>query len=500
MGSRRAGIAAPKASALPSHWGTAWGEPSPFYRRQLVEISSLTERLAENLPLVCLDRELGPLVGPGDNNVEPVHRWYSFKESFSHRLPGFVIDRLGIDTAGRAADVFGGVGTSTVALRGRGFDEVIGVEYSPFAHFVGKAKLDWVRLDPSRMARLIPQALAYETRDDLEPPTLSAFSNDEIFDTQRLQSLLAAREHIRALEARPTERSALLLGLASVIEDASGAMKDGRALRILRGRQRVSKLLRCRRGLEDSGDFVRDALARQFWAMKEDLDDLASHRADIRKAPAHHLRGDARELAEVKLSPRKPALTAGSVSFSVFSPPYLNCIDYSEIYKLELWLLEMISDQSSFRELRLGTLRSHPSVEFPDRGYMATEDAPVSELVSLVSSFIERNSARPGIGRMVRNYFDDMYRVLAQQAWVLEPGAWMVCVVGNSTFSRRLAKDGDKEEVWRIPLLTDVILAQMAEAVGLEGVQIWSARDLRARNVRGGRAREAAVVARKPPE
>lgn len=484
-------------SSLPADWEDSWGEPSRFYRRQLAEISTLSARLAAGIPLVPLDTELGPLVGPADNAQEPIHRWYSFKEAFSHKLPSFVCDYLGVVRTGLAIDVFGGVATSTLMMRALGFDEVVGVEYSPFAHFVGKTKLDWTRLEPKRLARLIPEALRYDAGGHIAPPGLTAFTNDEIFEADRLQSLLAARDHFRTLEARPAERAFLLLGLAAVIEDSSGAMKDGRALRILRGRRRVPKLLRSRRGLEQSGDFVRDALASHLWAMKEDLDDLAPLRKETHARSAHHLRGDARELAGVKLSPRKPALGAGTVDFSLFSPPYLNCIDYSEVYKLELWLLEMISDESSFRQLRLGTLRSHPSVEFPDRGYLAAEQGDVVELIDLVSSFIERNHQRAQIGRMVRNYFDDMYRVLSQQAWALAPGAWMACVVGNSTFSRRLKKNDVTEEVWRVPLLTDVILARMAESLGFEEVQIWSARNLRARNVRGGRARESAVVARR---
>lgn len=498
MPERPADALSASSSSLPSDWEDSWGEPSPFYRRQLAEISALSAQLAAGIPLRCLNHELGPLVGPADNEGEPVHRWYSFKEAFSHELPSVVCRQLGVEPTGLATDVFGGVATSTLSLRSLGFDEVIGVEYSPFAHFVGQTKLDWSRLEPKRLARLIREALSYEIgATDIPLPGLAAFHNDEIFEAERLQSLLAAREHFGTIDARPTERSFLLLALAAVIEDASGAMKDGRALRILRGRERISKLLSSRRGLERSGDFVRDALASQLWAMKEDLDDLAPLRKEVRTRSAYHLRGDARELAAVKLSPRKPALAAGTVDFSLFSPPYLNCIDYSEVYKLELWLLEMISDESSFRQLRLGTLRSHPSVEFPDRGYLAAERGNVVELIELVSSFLERNHARAHIGRMVRNYFDDMYRVLSQQAWALAPGAWMVCVVGNSTFSRRLKKDGVTDEVWRIPLLTDVILARMAETLGFEEVQIWSARTLRARNVRGGCAREAAVVARR---
>jgi hypothetical protein len=54
------------------------------------------------------------------------------------------------------------------------------------------------------------------------------------------------------------------------------------------------------------------------------------------------------------------------------------------------------------------------------------------------------------------------------------------------------------QEVWRIPILTDVLLAHIARAAGLADVQIWSARELRPRNVQSGAARESLVVARKP--
>jgi tetrahydromethanopterin S-methyltransferase subunit E len=100
---------------------------------------------------------------------------------------------------------------------------------------------------------------------------------------------------------------------------------------------------------------------------------------------------------------------------------------------------------------------------------------------------------------MIANYFDDMYRVFAQQMWALKPGGWVACVVGNSTFSRRSKRGSEvADETWRLPVLTDVILAHLAVACGFEQVQIWNARELRPRNVRGGTARESLVVARKP--
>jgi hypothetical protein len=50
-------------------------------------------------------------------------------------------------------------------------------------------------------------------------------------------------------------------------------------------------------------------------------------------------------------------------------------------------------------------------------------------------------------------------------------------------------------ESWRVPLLTDVLLARLAELAGFTRVELWNARTLRPRNVRSGTAREALVVA-----
>jgi hypothetical protein len=108
------------------------------------------------------------------------------------------------------------------------------------------------------------------------------------------------------------------------------------------------------------------------------------------------------------------------------------------------------------------------------------------------------NGARSDIGPVVLEYFEDMLQVWREQARIVASGGAAVCVVANSTFSRR-ARDGSDglQERWRLPVLTDVILAHLATMAGFESVEIWEARELRPRNVRGGRARESLVVARK---
>lgn len=483
-------------SALPAGWRQMWGQAAPPYRRRVRDFREATEHLAEGITLSDESADFAALVHPTENAQAPIHRWFTYKEAFSHRLPRAIIGRLGSGPTKVLVDNFAGVGTTPLALQmDPRLELVAGIEYSPFAQFVGRTKLEWHRTSARRARRLVDLGLRYKTLRSIQAPSLAAFRNAEIFDPGTLRRLISARDHIRSLDVPAHEKRFLLLGLAGVVEDLSGAMKDGRALRIVRSRSRKTLRLSPLQPSPRSGDPVRDALSNQWHAMLEDLEILGAARSRARTSAASHIRGDARD---------SNALTGlgirdGDVGMFLYSPPYLNCIDYSEVYKIELWLLGFIKSQDEFRRLRLGTLRNHPSIEFPPTNHLGEfGDAEVVQLIDSMAAFIERNHARAHIGRMVRNYFEDMFATLQQQYRYLATGGFTVCVIGNSTFSSRiLASDGVYSERWRIPVLTDVILARLGELAGFHVSEIWNARGLRPRNVQEGAARESIVVLQK---
>jgi hypothetical protein len=476
------------------------GRPTrPSRDEEIRKISNRFNALSEGI--ACRDERatFENLVGANELSSYPVHRWYSYKEAFSPRLPLELVERLGVGRSGLVVDSFAGVATSALSLQtSEVAKRVIGVEYSPFAHFVGDAKLRWPDVSASGLRKAAEEAAGYKVDPDAKIPALAAFSNKEIFAPDTLLQLIAARDSIKRAEKMSlAERRLLTLGLASVIEDASGVKKDGRALRILRGRGRQPKALRPKRGAA-IGSGVREMLTNQWLAMAEDLEELSPQRASVRKRRDRHLRGDARDLAVVRQPGRKgPVLGDGSAGLFLYSPPYLNCIDYTEVYKLELWMLGFVRDQTQFREVRLGTLRSHPSVRFPKSHRFDGLSSPAIEIVKDTASLLDERLPRPGLGEMTANYFEDMLKVLAEQFRVLEPGGHTVCVVANSTFSRREKTAAGWREAWRLPILTDVLIARLAEVVGFEHVEIWEARDLQPKNVRMGSARESLVVARK---
>jgi hypothetical protein len=490
-----------RRTALPDDWEQLWGHPSQDPARiDWARLRKRSREAAEEIVLRDEKETFGALVGSGELREQPVHRWFSYKEGFSPELLATVIEALELDDDLCVVDAFGGVGTTAVSgLLHPKVQQVRSVEYSPFARFVGQTKLQWPDLDPVALRKLMVRALAYDTGRKVSVPELAAFHNRKIFSPQRIRELLRARDHIRELPGvDQPERDFFLLGLAAVAEDLSGATKDGRALRIKGHRKRrASSLAATPPELKAHGTVAR-ALAGQWTAMLADLDTLASRHGETDGKLVLHMPGDARDLSQVHLDDDEQALPDGWADLALFSPPYMNCIDYTEVYKIELWLLEHICSQKQFRETRLGTLRSHPSVRFKERDYFDGVDGVAVELVEHIADWMGEHGGRPEVAPVVRQYFEDMLQVWREQHRILRSRASAVCVVANSTFSRRgVNEHGERHELWRVPLLTDVLLAHLALTAGFESVEIWEARELRPRNVQGGKARESLVVAHK---
>ena len=129
------------AGPIPAEWLNSWEEHSKSLEQQLAEIRESMEALAADLTFIDRTAEFSDLVGSADIRNHPIHRWYYYKEGFSPKLPKLLVDKLKAGTTKTVVDPFAGIGTTGLALRSHpAVKTVIGVDYSPFASFVGKAK------------------------------------------------------------------------------------------------------------------------------------------------------------------------------------------------------------------------------------------------------------------------------------------------------------------------------------------------------------------------
>jgi hypothetical protein len=420
---------------------------------------------------VTEDPSFATLVVPNGNHSRPFHRWFRQKESFSADLVSAVLGRWRDGAGGDVfLDPFAGSGTALLAASDSQlgskplFAASYGVEANPFLHFVGATKIAARAHGAPGLAGLARDVVRDVRLNRVDPapiPGLSSFANSGYFPPSDLRRLLQLRAAIDESGVEGTTRSVAHLCLSACLEPVSALRRDGRALRYEPAKVRAHPVEEFERRIEIA------------------VDDLAI-RAGV--GASDLILGDGRRIDEV--IPRSK-----SISVAVFSPPYLNNIDYTEVYKLEAWFLGFYRDHRAFRQQRLQTLRSHPSVRFPEV-YGLSANGHKREFDSLIEPLlrtIPNNRYKVWREPLFRGYFDDMLETLAGIRKRLEPGGLVVYVVGNSLHGTS-----------KRPLLvaSDLLIAGLSELVGFDVVEIVIGRRPTRRS--GGTLLRESVVALKP--
>ena len=118
---------------------------------------------------------------------------------------------------------------------------------------------------------------------------------------------------------------------------------------------------------------------------------------------------------------------------AVFSPPYANSFDYTDVYNVELWALGYLDSQQASVDLRRATLSSHVQIA---RDYVV----PPAGSPTLDEALERLNLRRGdlwnlGIPAMVSAYFNDLMGVLGHLRRTLAEGASAWMVVGDSRYA-----------------------------------------------------------------
>jgi hypothetical protein len=295
---------------------------------------------------------------------------------------------------------------------------------------------------------------------------MTTFHNKAYFPGKNAQNLFRLRERILRSDASQTIKNALLLALAATLEDVSCLHKDGRLLRY-----KEREVLTPREAFKlRTGVLIEDVRASK----------------ERPEAAVSVLKGDGRDLETVLA--KKNGHCPKKYGLILYSPPYLNNFDYSEVYKCELWLLGFIKSYEQWRRLRKSTLRSHPSCAFDKTTYL--KDARQLRKVHLLVEQAARctdigGQAQRTMPDIIRGYFDDIYQSLCGQVAKLAPGGHIVCVVGNSRHGR-------------LHIPTDVLIGLIGQALDLQLVEIYVGKLRNGRKAKKHKLRESLVVFRKP--
>ena len=387
-----------------------------------------------------------------------VHEWYRFVLSFPPHLVRSYVERFGLSEGQTILDPFCGTGTTIVEAKKLGIGSV-GIEANAVAHFAASVKTNW-NIDPGELADY-GRAIANQAR--ALAPEAALKSEEQHFGVSvyggQLRALSAEQFRLLIKDSISPLPLHKVLTLLECIEEHGSTWLHGHA-KLALAKQAVKKISNLRFGPEIGvGKIKVDAPVLQPWLGA--LDDMADDLREIRPlsgAPAEVFLGDAREMHHYL----KPC----SVDAVITSPPYPNEKDYSRTTRLESVLLGFLSSREDLRRQKKQFIRSNTrSVYKADTDDRWVEDIP---RIQVLAHSIEQRRLELGktsgfekqYAKVVRLYFGGMARHLSELKPLLRPGAKLAYVVG------------DQASYFRIMIRTGQILAEVAERLGFEVLDI----------------------------
>jgi hypothetical protein len=422
--------------------------------------------------------DLGALVVPNGNGSAPVHRWFRMKEAFSCDLLATITEETGL--AGlrsiSVCDPFTGSGTTPVSLGRMVADGLyesaafLGLESNPFLRLVASVKLRALQHPPTEFTRVAQRVGAMALRGKVAPaptPALTTFMNRDYFDPEILQELLTLRAAIdeEAEEGSdPLSVDVARVCLGAVVESCSSLRRDGRALRY------------------EADKIVMRPVAAFLSKAEEAEADLPKTGINL---SGDVVMADARDAAKLQNG-------SNTVDLFLFSPPYPNNIDYTEVYKLEAWLLGLYGGVADFSAQRRNTIRSHASLDFGEEpvAFGAVDRDPIDDLIApLLETVPETGRYASSRRRTIRGYAYDLFQTLTNLASIASDSAQLVYVVGNSLHGGR-----DDRPVL---IAADLLIARLAEMAGFTVERVAVARYPSRRRTKSKFLRESVVFARR---
>jgi len=343
----------------------------------------------------------------------PFQRWFNFKEAFS---PQFVIDSIKKTPikVNNILDPFGGSGTTALTAQMLGLNPTT-IEVNPFIGDLIQSKLQAYDLD----LLINDWMLVVRTIDSFTPNIDELYSSGPstlfrrigterwLYETEVIYRISQFRA---AIDSLSNEKNKCLLKvlLGSVLIPLSNVVISGKGRRYRKNWQ--SRVVTCKdvdRLLELK---VNDAIF-----------DISKY-SGRKISEFQLLRGDSRtKLKEVEHS-----------DLVLFSPPYPNTFDYTDIYNIELWVLGYLNSQHENKALRQSTFRSHVQTKFE---FTAPPNSKT------LSATLERlNNVRgelwnKQIPDMVGSYFSDIEAILSESKRLLSTGGMVGIVIGDSRYA-----------------------------------------------------------------
>ncbi|SET37557.1 site-specific DNA-methyltransferase (adenine-specific) [Natronincola peptidivorans] len=398
------------------------------------------EEKEQNLPLINIEEivEYKDLVNPSQIQQETVNRWFNFKESYSGKLVEQLIKRYKKEDCKRIIDPFMGAGSTLFKAYSLGIDSV-GFDVNPISVLAAKVKTsNYDERDIKEIEDFIENLPKIAIEKQAYPhwdPLLNYISEE------KLDLLLSYKAHIEKKIANEKVSDLLKILWLSMIEEVSDYKKDGNGIKKVNRNFPIDK--------------IQERYREKLQIALEDISTFKEknkHGASLSIINDSSMNIDKYE--DIK-----------DIEMLITSPPYANCFDYFEVYKVELWLGEYIKNHDDWRKLKKTAMRSNlnaklESQDVLDHSYFTEIMVKINERVK------DKRIKDKKIPIMLNNYFYDMRELLEKLRPKMKKGAIISIIVGNSAYGG-------------VVIPTDEIIGVIGKSLGYQLVEIIKARPLR---------------------
>jgi len=397
---------------------------------ELKTIDEIYKELEDNIKIVSTP-DYSKLVNFSENLSIPRHRWFNIKEGFSANIIKKLIKRFDGTKHDLVFDPFAGSGTTILAAKELGIPS-FGFEINPFLAFLSRTKLYNKK---SNLSSHVHNIENLKMSDNVRIPKLSIAQ--KLFNDQ-LNYLLSVKQYIDNLKDSQ-EKDLLKIAFLCSLENSSTAKKDGNGLKYPKNKKIIP---------------FKEAIITKIKEIENDI-----NTCPLNDANSKIFNLDVRNLNQL-LDNKDFKNYIENVSLCIFSPPYMNCFDYTEIYKIELWFGDFIKDYGDLKKLRNASLTSHLNKIIEENYYLENKD--INSLVGKIAEQLLWNNKIP---LMIKAYFKDMYVTLQGIYKLLKKDGRCIIVVGNSAYGN-------------IAIPTDMILGKLGLEIGYSKCRIEIARHL----------------------
>lgn len=358
-------------------------------------------------------------------------RWYRYKEGYSVDLIKMLIKEYNNNPNGVILDPFLGSGTTVMAANELGL-RGIGFEVNPFSYFLSKCKLtNYTDADKQEFKKAAKAILVdseeLSEKEIISLPKLSIAN--KVFDSNIQNYFMAIKVVVDRYSGSENVKNLLLLGWLSSLETISQYRKAGNGLK----KKALSK------NTVNNKFLVTEIINGNYENIYNDI-------------VGKNLKINAEIINDSSLQ-MSSYIEKESLSGVIFSPPYANSFDYTEIYKLELWFGSFVKEYSDLKKLREISLRSHLNGLSSKTDLSQLNLRTIPELDILIDNLKTRELWDKKIPMMLKMYFAEMFELLDKIWESLEVDGFCSIVVGNSAYGG-------------IIFPTDLLIAKYAESIG----------------------------------